>query len=684
MKAARVGAGGDLSRRLLILLVIATWLPLVLLSWISLRKYESQLTLEWTARLAERTKTAGLAIFGRLETLRSDVALAAAGLPPVSGSLDLLATRAGWRDRFVSLILVSGPGAQGAQRLPALDPAALSRLRDGRSVLIVDEPALEEPSVWLVSPRDPSSQELIWGRARIDWVWPELAVEAGGGEGLLLFASDRHKPIASSAELPSGLLSEVGMAPGPASPGFEWRDANGRRFLARFWSVPLGFEFGHPGLTVLISEPFRLWTSIIEIRRLLLLLTLGSLLLIVLVGIRRLRSDLGPLEKLAETALLMANGDLSVRVEVGRRDEVGRLSDAFNRMAIELERRFHQVEGTRNIAASALVAAPSAEDVAREFVAQAVPLAGGLEVVVALVDDAGGIRRTISTSGLESGAGGDEDFARVIPPVAARAGAGWVAGGADSVWRALGHGKETFALVGLLGGRVEEREGRTALLNGACDHLALAFAHVRVLEDLERANWGALTALARAVDAKSAWTLGHSVRVAEIAAAIATDAGWSERDIRRIRRGCLVHDVGKIGVPNAVLDKAGKLDEAEVAILRSHVEKGARILEPIPGLAEVLPIVWQHHERLDGSGYPNGLYGDEIDPDAALVAVADVFEALTVARPYRAAWELERVEGYLRGLAGVQFDAAAVDGLFRICHRHGCWSGEPTYTLLRE
>lgn len=683
MKAVRVGAGGELGRRLLSLLVVATWLPLLFLSWISLREYESQLKAEETGRLAERAKTAGLAVFGHLDSLRSDIAIAGADLPPAENFLDLLATRPAWRDRFERLILVSHPGAQGAPPLPALAAEGLARLREGRSALVVDESREAGPAIWLVSPRSGSSPGLIWGQAKSDWIWPELAVEAEDGEGLLLFASDRRRPIASSPQLPAGLLDQIAADEGSSSPGLEWRDASGRKFLARSWSVPLGFEFGHPGLTVMISEPYRLWSAIGEIRRLLFLLTLGSLLLIALVGIRRLRSDLGPLEKLAQSARLMASGDLSARVDVGRPDEVGRLAEAFNQMASELERRFHQVEGTRSIAASTLVPNPSTEEVARAFVEQAVPLAGGLEIVVAVGDGAGGVRQSFSTSHRDSAARGDEVLTRIFPAMVAGSGDGWVAGGADSAWRTLSHGKETVALVGVVGGGSEERLARTVLLNGACDHLALAFAHVRLLEELDRANWGALTALARAVDAKSAWTHGHSVRVAEIAAAIAADAGRSERDIRRIRRGCLVHDVGKIGVPNAVLDKAGRLEEAEVAMLRSHVEKGARILEPISGLAEVLPIVWQHHERLDGSGYPNRLRAGEIDPDAALVAVADVFEALTVARPYRKAWELERVEGYLRGLAGVQFDAAAVDGLFRICERHRYWTEEPAPSLLR-
>ncbi len=680
MRAARVGAGGELGRRLLGLIVVATWLPLVLLSWISLRVYESRLKLEATDRLTGRAKSAGFAIFERLESLRSDLAAAVAGVAPSDRFVDLLTTRPSWNDRFESLVLTAAEDASGPPGSPELGPGARARLRDGLAALAVDEVGLMGPSLWLVSPRSGSRSELVWGRARLDWVWPELAVEAGDGEGWLLFASDRRRPIATSPDLPAGLLAHVEALADPAGSEFEWRDASSRTFSARFWTVPLGFEFGHPGLTVLVSEPYRVGESVAEIRRSLFLLALGSLLLMALVGIRRLRSDLGPLEKLAEGARLMAAGNFSARVEVGNRDEVGRLAGAFNQMANELERRFHEVEGTRNIAASALAAIPSRDEVARVFVDHAVPLASGVEVVVALADGSGGIRKTFSTS--RQAQSEVEDLSRFVLPTDLRTSDRWVTGGDGSAWRSLKRGGETLAMVGLLGAKSGERDARAALLNGACDQLALAFAHVRLIEELDQANWGALTALARAVDAKSAWTHGHSVRVAEIATAIATETGHTELSIRRIRRGCLVHDLGKIGVPNAVLDKRTALDDAEISILRSHVEKGARILEPIAGLAEVLPIVWQHHERIDGSGYPKGLRGGEIDPEAALVAVADVFEALTAARPYRAAWDFDRVERYLGSQAGVQFDAVAVDALIETSARYGYWSDDLEPTLI--
>jgi putative nucleotidyltransferase with HDIG domain len=211
------------------------------------------------------------------------------------------------------------------------------------------------------------------------------------------------------------------------------------------------------------------------------------------------------------------------------------------------------------------------------------------------------------------------------------------------------------------------------LLRGPSEQLALALSHLRSLAELERASIGALTALARAVDAKSSWTRGHAERVAEIAVAIAEEIGWTEPRLGVVRRGALLHDVGKIGVPVAVLDKPDRLTTDEVALLRTHVEKGARILEPIEAFADLLPILWQHHERLDGSGYPRGLEGSQIDPAACIVAVADVFEALTAERPYRGAQDPDATLAYLVARAGGEFDLKPVAALERLRDRSPRW-----------
>ena len=138
MRALRVGAGGELGRRLLGLLVLAIWLPLVLLGWISLREYESNLKLEATDRLAGRAKIAGLAIFERLQALRSDLVVAVSGLSPDDLLVDLLAPRPSWRDRFEGLFLTSGLDAPRSWQLPELGADSRARLREGLSTLVVE------------------------------------------------------------------------------------------------------------------------------------------------------------------------------------------------------------------------------------------------------------------------------------------------------------------------------------------------------------------------------------------------------------------------------------------------------------------------------------------------------------------------------------------------------------------
>jgi putative nucleotidyltransferase with HDIG domain len=197
--------------------------------------------------------------------------------------------------------------------------------------------------------------------------------------------------------------------------------------------------------------------------------------------------------------------------------------------------------------------------------------------------------------------------------------------------------------------------------------LAVAFSNARLIAALEQLHWGALNALARAIDAKSDWTAGHSERVTNLALEIGRAMRLSDNDLRIMHRGGLLHDVGKIGTPPSILDKPGKLDPEEMRIMRDHVIVGVRILEPIAAFREVLPIVAQHHERWDGSGYPAGLAGEDINLYARIFAVADCYDALTSDRPYREGLQPDHVLAMIRAGSGAQFDPRIVEifmGLF--------------------
>jgi putative nucleotidyltransferase with HDIG domain len=196
--------------------------------------------------------------------------------------------------------------------------------------------------------------------------------------------------------------------------------------------------------------------------------------------------------------------------------------------------------------------------------------------------------------------------------------------------------------------------------------VAVALSNVRLLERLDQLNLGTLTALARAIDAKSAWTAGHSERVTQVALSIGRAFGLPENELEVLQRGGLLHDIGKIATPPSILDKPGKLEPEEMRVMQDHVRAGARILEPITGFADILPIVLHHHEWFNGSGYPAGLKGEQISLHGRIYAVADVYDALSSDRPYRAGWERKRVLDYIREKAGTQFDPVVVEVFLKL------------------
>jgi putative nucleotidyltransferase with HDIG domain len=209
----------------------------------------------------------------------------------------------------------------------------------------------------------------------------------------------------------------------------------------------------------------------------------------------------------------------------------------------------------------------------------------------------------------------------------------------------------------------------------AGDALALAYRRLnaayaqslRYAEDVrqlyqhtQRAICQSLLGLANALEAKDPYTRGHSERVGAASRVLAQALGLSRTEVETASQAGLLHDIGKIGVPEAVLGKPGGLTEDEWAVMRRHPVLGAQIVAPFEFLASAAPIIRHHHERADGSGYPDGLRGEAIPLGASIVAVADVYDALTSDRPYRAALSPERARAFLNGEAGHTLDARVV------------------------
>jgi putative nucleotidyltransferase with HDIG domain len=183
--------------------------------------------------------------------------------------------------------------------------------------------------------------------------------------------------------------------------------------------------------------------------------------------------------------------------------------------------------------------------------------------------------------------------------------------------------------------------------------------------ELERRTTDTLEALVATVDAKDEYTAGHSKRVRDIAVIVAEELGMDDAGVGVVRQAALLHDIGKIGVEDAVLLKRDKLTEAEWTIMRSHPQLGARIIAKAGYLSDIVPGIRHHHERPDGRGYPDGLLGDEIPWPARIIHVADVLDAMTSERPYRAALSFEVAMDEINRGRGSDFDEQCVDALER-------------------
>jgi HD-GYP domain-containing protein (c-di-GMP phosphodiesterase class II) len=182
---------------------------------------------------------------------------------------------------------------------------------------------------------------------------------------------------------------------------------------------------------------------------------------------------------------------------------------------------------------------------------------------------------------------------------------------------------------------------------------------------------GSVSALSQAIDAKDGFTRGHADRVSRIAGAIARHMGLKEKQIEQIELAGLLHDIGKIGVEDRILMKPIRLDPDEQELMRRHPTYGASILKPSDSLGPLVPLVLHHHENYDGSGYPDGLKGEEIPLGSRILIVADAYEAMTSDRIYRKAIGHDRAMEQLNRYKGIQFDPVIVKALERLVQKRG-------------
>ena len=204
------------------------------------------------------------------------------------------------------------------------------------------------------------------------------------------------------------------------------------------------------------------------------------------------------------------------------------------------------------------------------------------------------------------------------------------------------------------------------LLNSIANESAIYLENAMLFEDVHGLMMGLLHSLTSAVDAKDPYTCGHSERVAMLSRLLAQEAGLPENEVERIYMAGLLHDVGKIGVPESVLQKPGRLTTEEFDQMKKHPTIGARILQDVKQIQDIIPGVMHHHERYDGKGYPANLAAQDIPLMGRIICLADCFDAMTSTRTYRKALPLEAALADIRRCSGTQFDPSLTEAFLRI------------------
>ena len=207
------------------------------------------------------------------------------------------------------------------------------------------------------------------------------------------------------------------------------------------------------------------------------------------------------------------------------------------------------------------------------------------------------------------------------------------------------------------------------LAKALASQAGVSVGHLQLHEESKEMFFSTVWSLASAVDAKDAYTHGHSQRVARYSGQLGRALGFDDQEIERLELSAVLHDVGKIGVPEAILNKPDRLTSAEMAVMKSHPEKGAEILSSIRAMRDIVPGVLHHHERFDGMGYPRTLKGENIPLQARIIIIADTFDAMTSTRPYRNALPTQVAIDEIRRCTGTQFDPRLADVFVELSER---------------
>ncbi len=682
------------ARRFFLLFLCCALLPMIALTILSFNQVIRQLELQSHKRLQEQTKSYGMSVYERLMLLDTDLEVMAthAQLAETAGNTtEHFSERL--QQRFAAISEYRA--GQGMVDIvghmtdpPELDPAESEALHQGKTVIIAQPRPAQPARLFIIKPVHPGSPDefILYGEIIPSYVWG-LGFENFLPSQTELFVLDMTKRVlVSSHAVPENLARKVAMRQeGEVSRQFEYQHDDAA-YLASYWPIFLKSKFFAQTWTVVLGQAkTEVLAPLAHFRKIFPLVVLLSLWIVLLLSLVFIRRTLAPVEVLKEGTLKVAKRDFSTRVTVTSGDEFQELAASFNNMTSQLDQQFKAMSTRAEIDRAILSSLDSGKIINTALTNMydffgcdliAFSLINPLQENTAQVFSLQNPQQKkpametlkISEADTELLTKNAKYLLCDSPQATPEHLSVFTEKGIRAFLLLPVFLKNRLAGFVTLGsrGQCSMEEEKLQQARHLADQLAVALSNARLIEDMEHLTLGTIEALARTVDAKSSWTSGHSERVAETAVKIARAMGWVDKQIETLFRGGLLHDIGKIGIPLAILDKPAKLTDEEYAKIKDHPAIGAKILEPIKAYADIIPMVIQHHERFDGKGYPGGLAGQAIDINARILAVADVYDALISSRPYRQGWIEDKVITLLKNEAGRQFDPDVVEAFLGI------------------
>lgn len=696
---------GLVARRILGLFLLCALLPIGTLAFFSLQEMSRNLKGQTEQRLRHASKNIGVGIMDGFAFLRTE--MEAMALPYTIGirkSIGKMTDAYGKDQHSRFLGLTHFRGRFRADTLfgvpcppPPLTETARKHLASGQAIVFVQRIGEAPSRVFIALGTDLKSPEngLLVGEIGQEYL-KNLIENALPVEGDVILLDSNGDTVYSSRPLPMEVTRKVIDGSKRAVSGqMEWTLGDDT-YLINYRSIFLKINFLSEDWIVIVSQskadafaPLKTFTRTFG------LIVVLTILVVSLLGIGQIRKSLVPLEKLREGTKKISGGDFEGRIDIASGDEFEDLARSFNTMSDRLGRQFNALTGMGRMVRMIL----SALD--RERIVEVV-LANIRSVIrcdcvsIALVEPGTTDAARIFSYGNGNGNPAEMEetpiafTSRELEKLQAAESLTVEAGTEfqSLLFSMAKQGAFTFFLlpvflqqrlcgVLVLGYLQPPEQPREDLLHGRqiVDQITVALMNAGLLEELSELNWGTLTALARATDANSHWTAGHSERVTALAMAIGREMELEARELDSLHRAGLLHDIGKIAVPGFVLDKPGKLTPEEYLLVKEHPGKGALILEPIPAYKEIIPMVAQHHEWFNGQGYPQGLAGNSICLGARILAVADVYDALISDRPYRPGLEPARVFAHIEENTGRQFDPEVFEAFRKVVPREAALQG---------